>query len=41
MSKDKDIVVFISTRDATCDECGQELGRKAWITLDSKKMHFA
>lgn len=37
MSKDKDIVVFISTRDATCDECGQGLGRKAWITLDGKK----
>ena len=37
MSKDNDIVVFISTRDSTCAECGQELGQKAWITLDSKK----
>jgi hypothetical protein len=25
--------VFISTRDSVCDECGEELGRKAWITL--------
>jgi hypothetical protein len=32
-----DIVVFISTRDSTCAECGQELEQRAWITLDSKK----
>jgi hypothetical protein len=25
--------VFISTRDSTCDECGDQLGRHAWITL--------
>lgn len=25
--------VFISTRESTCDECGEELGRKAWIML--------
>jgi len=25
--------VFISTHDSTCDECGEELGRHAWITL--------
>ena len=37
MSKDNDIVVFISTRNSTCAECGQELGRRAWITLDGKK----
>ena len=29
-----DLKVFISNRDSTCDECGQNLGRKAWITLD-------
>jgi hypothetical protein len=29
-----DLKVFISSREATCDECRQELGRKAWITLD-------
>ncbi|CAB5161673.1 FIG00823567: hypothetical protein [Olavius algarvensis associated proteobacterium Delta 3] len=37
MAKAKDITVFISTRNATCDECSQELGRGAWITLDDKK----
>jgi len=37
MSKSNDIVVFISTRDATCNECKQDLGRRAWITLDRKK----
>ena len=37
MSKSKDIVVFISTRNSTCWECKQELGRSAWITLDRKK----
>jgi len=29
----EEIKVFISNRDATCDECGEDLGRKAWITL--------
>jgi hypothetical protein len=37
MSKGNDIVVFISTRNSTCAECKQELGRSAWITLDSKR----
>jgi hypothetical protein len=37
MSKGNDIVVFISTRNSTCGECKQELGRRAWITLDRKK----
>jgi hypothetical protein len=37
MSKGNDIVVFISNRNATCAECKQELGRSAWITLDSKR----
>ena len=25
--------VFIASRVSVCDECGEELGRKAWITL--------
>ncbi len=25
--------VFITARESVCDECGEELGRKAWITL--------
>jgi hypothetical protein len=29
----EEIKVFISTRDSTCGECGEGLGRKAWITL--------
>ena len=37
MSKGNDIVVFISTRNSTCEECKQELGRRAWITLDRKR----
>jgi hypothetical protein len=32
-----DLQVFISIRDSTCDECGEELGRHAWITLDQDK----
>jgi hypothetical protein len=28
-----DLKVFITTGDASCAECGEELGRKAWITL--------
>jgi hypothetical protein len=34
MKRSADLKVFISNRDSTCDECGQNLGRKAWITLD-------
>lgn len=37
MAKREDLKVFISTREATCDECGEELGRKAWITLAGDK----
>jgi hypothetical protein len=31
--KTDEIKVFISNRDSTCGECGEDLGRKAWITL--------
>jgi hypothetical protein len=34
MTKNEEIKVFISNRDSKCDECGEELGRKAWITLE-------
>lgn len=30
----EEIKVFISNRDSKCDECGERLGRKAWITLE-------
>jgi hypothetical protein len=33
MSHSKDLKVFISTTNSSCDECGENLGRKAWITL--------
>ena len=29
--------VFISTSDSICDECGEDLGRRAWITLTQDK----
>jgi len=29
--------VFISNRDSSCEECGEELGRKAWITLAGER----
>jgi hypothetical protein len=32
-----DIKVFISQRDSKCGECGEELGRHAWITLQDQK----
>ena len=28
-----DLTVFITSRDATCDACHEDLGRHAWITL--------
>jgi len=29
-----DLKVFITTRESSCGECGEDLGRKAWITLE-------
>ena len=37
MKKSNDIKIFISNRDSICDECGEELGRRAWITLEGDK----
>jgi hypothetical protein len=34
MKQPTDLKVFISNRESICDEYGQKLGRKAWITLD-------
>jgi hypothetical protein len=33
----EEIKVFISNRDSKCDECGERLGRQAWITLVREK----
>jgi hypothetical protein len=32
-----DIKVFISSRESKCDDCGEDLGRGAWITLREGK----
>ena len=32
-----DIKVFISNSNSSCDECGEDLGRRAWITLTQEK----
>lgn len=37
MKQKTDQTVFITTREATCDECGEELGHSAWITLTKEK----
>jgi hypothetical protein len=33
----EELKVFISTRESTCGECGENLGSKAWITLAGEK----
>ena len=33
----EELKVFISSRESTCDECGENLGSKAWITLARDK----
>ncbi|MCP4690414.1 MAG: DUF2293 domain-containing protein [Desulfobacterales bacterium] len=35
--KAEDLKVFISNRASTCEECGENMGRKAWITLVENK----
>jgi hypothetical protein len=35
--KQQDLKVFISSRESKCDECKEELGSKAWITLTKAK----
>ena len=32
-----DLKVFISNRESKCDECGEKLGRQAWIVLMGDK----
>lgn len=36
-SSTSDLTVFIARRDVTCGECGEALGRHAWITLDRER----
>lgn len=35
--KSNDLKVFISNRESHCDECGEDLGHHAWITLQEDK----
>jgi len=35
--KTSDITVFISLRESTCSECGENLGSKAWVVLEKDK----
>lgn len=37
MGQSTDLKVFITTRESSCDECGEDLGRSAWITLAGEK----
>jgi hypothetical protein len=33
IKQDTELTVFITTGDSSCGECGEQLGRHAWITL--------
>jgi hypothetical protein len=35
--ENEEMKVFISNRESICGECGETLGRKAWITLAGEK----
>jgi hypothetical protein len=35
--RESELLVFISLRDSTCNECGEDLGHGAWITLNKAK----
>ena len=37
MNRNEELRVFISNRESTCGECGENLGLKAWITLTRDK----
>lgn len=37
MQEQTEIKVFITSRESACDECGEDLGHKAWITLNRQK----
>ena len=37
MEKPDEIKVFITNRESKCDDCGENLGRQAWITLQRDK----
>ena len=36
-SKGDQLKVFITNRESRCNECGENLGHRAWITLQGEK----
>ena len=40
MNRPQELTVFITSTSATCDECGQELGKRAWIVLSEQKKAY-
>jgi formylmethanofuran dehydrogenase subunit E len=40
VAKAEDLKVFIAYNEVTCDECGEELGRRARITLGGDRKAF-
>ena len=41
IDKATELKVFISSRDSDCDECGENLGKGAWITLQGTEKKAA
>lgn len=37
MSKQNELVVFITSRESKCDECGEDLGKGSWIYLTAQR----
>jgi hypothetical protein len=37
VKQSQDLAVFITTGESSCNECGEDLGRRAWITLAADK----
>lgn len=37
MNAKQDLKVFISSRESSCDECGEKLGSQAWIALGRER----
>ncbi|MGH8702172.1 MAG: DUF2293 domain-containing protein [Burkholderiales bacterium] len=37
MNEKEDLKVFIATAESACDECGEKLGSRAWITLAGER----
>jgi hypothetical protein len=37
VKRSDDLTVFITRRETICEECGEDLGRSAWITLTREK----